>query len=303
MYISRIKKKIYVKKGNLQYPAEYCDTKSSKIENEKLKLELYEKYRRRPASKRVNYLKSAFLTPFYLPFNSLLNIHRQLSTNESSNEPFDYFILRNKKLLTQLGDVFFSKNAQHKKVFKSLAFDAKLIDYSYIPVRMSSQGRGTLDRFSLIFNYDQNYAQVNEARATDVKLAMSKITTEYRENFMSTFEQASKTDDKKVEANLNKLLRHKFNKYEMLLDENVFFKYLRELSDSKNYRLPIGFIANGHFNLATGNYSANGFVLTKAIVDICNQASQKNNAKNLFVYQTSNSNQIQRLAKIDHFFI
>jgi hypothetical protein len=285
--------------GNLQFPHEHCDTVSSQVENEKVKCELYVKYCRKPASKRVNYLKHGSLSAFYYPLSSILSLSLQKTTN--LNEA-SFFILRDKKILNQLSTIFFQKNKQIKSDTSKLALmshaSSDFMDNSYIAIRLSSYGKGTLDKFSLIFNYDKGEQETMSMVNEHSKLVVDSLIGEHRREFISKLEKSQKTN----KATLNQCLRKRFNKNELLCQEASFFKYQVELSDSESFSAPIGVVLNSHFNLATGTCSANGLVLSKSIMQLITR-NETSAPRNLVTYKTPDSPQISRIAKIEHFFI
>lgn len=71
------------------------DSDAGKDNEKRIELELHNRYFSRPPSKRVNYTKIAINSPFICPWNTLLN-------DWSDNQVRDYFVLRNKTILSDI---------------------------------------------------------------------------------------------------------------------------------------------------------------------------------------------------------
>lgn len=71
------------------------DSNAGRQEENRIAMELKEKYFRLPPSKRVNYIKLGIVTPFGCSWNTLLK-------DWSSDNIEDFFILRNKQILALL---------------------------------------------------------------------------------------------------------------------------------------------------------------------------------------------------------
>jgi hypothetical protein len=167
--------------GNLQFPHEYIDTNPCLAEFNKLKLNLYQRHLRRPPSKRVNFLKQNFLSPFYPPIKSIITLHNQSTpiTNQS------YFVLRNRSVLLKIERAFFHKKSDTKDNLLSSA-ELEIVRNSYTGVRVECEGRGQLAKFSLIFDYDEKRGEEeNEEERNNGKLAMARLLSDYRRDFIN----------------------------------------------------------------------------------------------------------------------
>ena len=125
--------------GNLQFPNEWIDTESSRIECEVQKNGLYKKYLARPPSKRINYLKNGTLSPFSCPWLSIQKLHQSTPSQAATDKPF--FILKNRRLIRKLENLFFNKNGQLKQAYDLNAGDMELINNSYLGVRLTGHGK------------------------------------------------------------------------------------------------------------------------------------------------------------------
>lgn len=287
-------------KGNLQFPNEFIDTKSSRIELDKLKVDLYAQHKRRPASKRINFLKRQYLTPFYAPCRSLVSL-----SQDRSDELKNYFILRDKKLLRKFQLAMFSRNNPTKSTLDSLnQQELDLIRDSYVPVRLECDGRGTLDRFSLIFKHKPAETKPSESES---RISLGRIISEHRTQTVKKLIEDEKLKDSKKRAPtgsiLNKLIRSKYDSNELLIEEKAFLKFQNDLIDSKQTQTPpIGFILNGGFNLACGKYAANGFVLTRILLESVNDGEKCGSRLVSFRSPKSCSEEGFKTARITHIF-
>jgi hypothetical protein len=298
--------------GVLQYPVEYSDSLSSKHENNKLSIELYNKYLRKPPSKRPNYLKLAFLTPFYCPWKSIVLLNNN-KLNEKSLEDAktSFYVLKNKKLLNNLSTLIFNKNKQAKHLKLNITeSELDLVRNSYVAVRLTSLGKGTIDKYSLIYPAQMSLKKNLETEAYNERIVVNNLLSEYRENFLKNLVESSQikldADEKKSKDLLNKLLRTKFNKFDLLQNEEMFYKFNVELMDTKTHALPVGFVTESGFTLVNGKYGANAFILTKYFVGLLNdnsdmKADRIQDRINV-TYKIPNSN-LYREARINHFFI
>lgn len=84
---------------SLTFEMGYCylppDSTAGEQEEQRLELELKDKYFKRPPSKRVNYIKLGINSPFKCQWTILLN-------DWCDDKITDYFILRDKNILMQL---------------------------------------------------------------------------------------------------------------------------------------------------------------------------------------------------------
>ena len=247
--------------GNLQFPFEFLDSQSSQIENEKQTHDLFKKYISKPPSKRVNYLKSAFLSPFYFPIKSIVSAY---------SHDCSFFILRNKQFLNKLANQVLSKKNQKSDLLSSLNVEEKNhLSKSFVCVRLLPFGKGKIDKFSLLYeNAALNKMDTNEEKSCS-KLVMNKVIHSYRNRFLASLNEKPKaSQNSENKSKINKLIRNKFCKENVLLNEENFQYYLHELNDSNANRRPVGFVCNSGFTLVNGKVSANGFLLTKFLLDL-----------------------------------
>lgn len=273
--------------GNLQFPFEYCDTIAAKTEDDKTKNDLFNKYISKPPSKRVNYLKHGIFSPFYCPFETIVNIN-----HDSSNER-EFFVLRNRHLLNKLSKLCFNKNKQLKldKTFTQDELD--MMKKSYIPMRLIGHEKGKIEKFSLLYKYsDKKQVEQDEKE----KKLIANLISDYRREVM---EKLSDKEKENKPATLNKLIKAKFNKYELLRREETFERFTRESNKAGLVNKPVGFVYSSGFSLVNGKYNANAFVLAKHFVDCIQECNQN---LNLINYKAINSSNFFRTAKIINFF-
>ena len=105
-------------------------------------------------------------------------------------------------------------------------------------------------------------------------------------------------------SNINKLLRSKYNKNDLLIMESKFNEFELDLIDSSNHSSSIGFVFNNAFSLVDGKYTANGYILAKFIIDSINfkNNNNQNNDLSIINYKTQSQANIYRSAKIIKFF-
>lgn len=242
----------------------------------------------------MNFIRQHFLTPFYHPIRGILSLSLGLDHLTAK-----HFILRDKFILSKIQTAYFTR-----RVTEIDLIDRQHLNHSYIAVRLQCDNRGTLDNFSILYQHNETTDQ-NDTEKDDSKLVMRSILDEHKKECIKklTSDEKNKTKDKKV--TLNKLIRANSNPNELLLDESVFLKFQRELSDSKSFRRPIGFVINGAFNLACGKCTANGFVLTKSILESIEQKKQqqpKQQNTNFVLFKTPTCD-IYKTARITNIFI
>jgi len=282
-------------KGDLQFPTEYSDTQASKKYFDQLKQELYKKYLLRPKGKRVDYLKMAFLCPFYFPFRSLLSLH--LSDSNTDFSSIEYFILRDKNVIEKFNTLFLS----NKQITCDVFANEDSLNKSYAAVRLTCLNKGSFEKFSLLYACkpkDIN-KEKNETEKEKNKLAVQKLITEYQSEFLAKSNVLSEKQSNKQE--LKKRLKNKhFDKFQLLINEKAFHTFEMELNDSSQHNKPIGFVTTNEFTLVKGTCTANAFVLTKYFLDLLN--SNSNNVQNRAIvnYKIPNCH-ILRQARINHF--
>jgi hypothetical protein len=279
--------------GNLNFPIEgYPDTKSGQIENLKIKDQLFKKYSSRPPSKRINYLKHGILTPFSGPFETILKCNQ---TNKLNNDD-SFLILRDRQLINKLSSLLFKKNKQLKlnETFNSNEID--LINKSFVCVRLVGQGKGKIEKFSLIYNYSKSDQKPEQNQ--NEKQAICKLINNLRREKIKNISEQSNNEIKK--ATLNKLLKLKFNKNELLMNEKAFETFQSELANKPGHRIPIGYVSESFFTLVNGKYSANAYISVKSLLDII---QLKQNSTTLLHYRAPSSYNYYKIAKMMNLFI
>lgn len=237
------------------------------------------------------------MSPFYLPWRSILelNTRMELGTNILDVDK-KFYILRDKKILSKINTAMFNRNKQLKLNFS--LDELENFQDSFISIRLEAVSRGNLDTFSLLYDYFkiENDREKEEKELFHLRLVSDKIVDEYKQDFI-----------KKLGANndqitLNKLLRSKFVKFEILKDENWFFRHQMEFRDSEFYKTPIGFICSSGFSLVNGKCSANGFILTKYVLDKIDQKYKQNNFDKILLNYKEPNSSLFKTAKINQIF-
>lgn len=147
-------------------------------------------------------------------------------------------------------------------------------------------------------NSDKNTMVKDDLRNLSIRKIISDSKLQHQ-NLIKEAEPVSKTEATK--PTLNKLLRSKYNKHKLLLDDRAFLEHEFNMLDSKQHRMPIGFVQNSGFTLTNGKCSANAFVLAKSILDMI-ELKSKSYDPTLVSYK-SPSSECLRQAKVVHFYI
>lgn len=292
--------------GHLQYPNEFIDTKSSKLFNNELKNSLLEEYYKKPRSKRVDYLGAGFLTPFYFPINSILNLSK---ANQSFENNLSYFVLRNRIVLTKLSKWFFNRNKQEKfhleKEFNQN--ELELIEQSFLSIRLSVEGTGRSEKFSLIY-LDKKRDEL------DLKNALQGLLDDNRKAKLKEKEidldklnkpsAKNQEEHKAMRKSLDQLIKADYDKKDLLTNEEAFFGFMSKLDATSNGK-PIGFITNGMFSLRAGRFMSNAFILSKCILDkiIQSNGQHETKTKNKTFYFRSPNSKDFKSASIDEILI
>jgi hypothetical protein len=297
--------------GVLQFPNDFSDTEQGQEANKRDCLDLYKKYIRRPPSKRVNYFKLGFLTPFSCPWKSVmrLSMSDKLDVDLEENKEAGFYILRNKRILMTMSNLFFNKNKQAKLAKLNLnQTEINSLMNSYTAVRLTTIGKGTIDTFSWL--YDKSNVKPNSTTRTvdsnndttfnNARFVINNIINHHRSQVLANLESSGKVT---AGSNINKLLRGNFNKHDLLKSETSFFELNKELLDSKTHRMPIGFVSHGGYTLVNGGISANAYILTKYLLNLVDSKETLDyNQRTSITYKTPNSSQL-RNAKIIHLYI
>ena len=285
MIIKYKEKLTFIKLENLHFPSEYSDTNAGKQENECLKEKLFKKHLARPPSKRVNFLKHGILSPFSGPYDSIMKLHSSSSQDET------FFILRNRQLLNKISNLFFNKNKQIKANELS-AHEIELLGKCFINVRLESTGKGNMENFSLIYHYSDK----KEIQQSDqAKAIIGDLINKYKHDEIKAICESNKKGITK--PTLNRLLKSKFNKQNLLIQEKRFEIYQTQLQKLKDNQTAIGFISKSNFRLASGKYNANGFILGKSFVEIIQKSEN-----NLVNYITPSCQTFFKTAKISNLY-
>lgn len=164
-----------------------------------------------------------------------------------------------------------------------------MIKNSYVGVRLASQTKGTIEKFSLIFIENLDPKIIKKSKEF-VNISINKLIDDSKQVHMSSSEK------NKSKPTLNKLLRVKFNKFNLLVNEQAFWDHEVNMRGCKGHQTPVGFVQNSGFTLVNGRCSANAFVLTTSILELIEAK------KNVVAYRTPSCSVI-REARIKHFFI
>jgi hypothetical protein len=264
----------------------------------------------KPPSKRVNYLKTGHLTPFSCPWESVLKLNCTVDQIQSNSNPSQFFILRNKRLLNKLSNLYFNKNKQLKLNFEFSEEDLNEINSSYIGVRLTNIGRGKIEKFSYIFLDvpEKEQETSNGNKEILIKKSINKIVNNSKLQILNEIsnEHSKSIGTQSFKPTLNKLLKAKFNKNNILIDSKAFETqetYLYDLLNSE-HQSPVGFVLNGGLTLLNGKYSANAFILGKALLNSIrnSQAKKYKNLTAMVTYKAPSSNLLKK-AKVNNFFI
>jgi hypothetical protein len=261
-------KYLYFESGNQFFPYEGfsdCAVASECVEVERTN-EIYKKYSKRPASKRGNFFKLHFLTPFSSPWRSLLKL------NQNSNEP--HFILRERKILLQLQASLLDKRQRIVLTNDELM----LTKGSYVGVRLIAVEKGSIRDFSLL--YSSNKSSLNKKLKDQI---LNRILNKRRSSEIAKIKSECSNQNLSPSLTLRRLLKYKFDKTKLLLegsDESLFFEFEMEMKRNDNeHQLPIGFVTTSSFSLVNGMSCANGFILTSNLIDIINNKNSIINYK------------------------
>jgi hypothetical protein len=235
----------------------------------------------------------------------------KLNVDLNGCKDIDFYILRSRTVLNAIRDLFFSKKKDAK--IPKLNFnesEMRSLLNSYVGVRLFSVGKGTIDKFSLLYD---TFGQTKSGEVTSIKEALNeenvfnserfvvnKLINCYRKQAVGELESSGKVT---AGANINKLLRRNFNKNELLKNEASFFEMNQELLDSLKYRVPVGFVSNGGYTLVAGGCAANAFILTKHLIDLLSGDRDLDyNQRTTVSYKTPSADLI-RHARITGFYI
>jgi len=266
----------------LHFPSEYSDTLAGKNENETLKEKLFKKYLSRPPSKRVNFLKHGIFSPFSGPFQSILKLH---STDIHDT---NFYILRNRQLLNKISSLISNRSKQQDANSLSES-ELELLEKSFINVRLLGEGKGNMESFSLIYCYSSKKEFKNSENA---KTLIGKIINDFRQEEVKAIHGEIQQGKKNI--TLNRLLKSRYNKHNLLVRESSFEKYETEIQSQKESQKPIGFIYKSSFTLSNGKISGNGYILAKCLIKMTNS--------NLILYNSPSSHNKLKTAKITNIF-
>ena len=165
----------------LQSPSEYVETEASKAVNLKLFGDLYKKYMSRLPSKRVNHLKLAFLSPFHLSLNTLVNIHGEPTLDKLDS--IGYFVLRNRSLLAQISTALFNHNKQRQ--LPNVCPSEDELHKSFTAVRLVATGKGSIDKFSLLY-LSQDTECISQQKLQQLNhLAIEKLVANFKKEVIA----------------------------------------------------------------------------------------------------------------------
>jgi hypothetical protein len=174
-----------------------------------------------------------------------------------------FFILRNKQFLNNLANKIFSTKNKPNKKLKNELFqclneeEMSNLSKSFICVRILPTSKGKIEKFSLLYEpkvfSDSDFSQ----EKNHSQIAVNKLVANYRSEFLLSIDEKTKSNARSVpQSKLNKLIKNKFNKQNILMNEDNFEKNFIELNDSPLSRKPVGFVCNSSFTLVNGKFSA-----------------------------------------------
>lgn len=233
------------------------------------------------------------MAPFSCPWTAVKKLD---SANLNSPNTGEFFILRNRRLISKLETLLFNKNRQLKLNDQFNDAELDMIEKSFVGVRLSSFGKGDIEKFSHIYEENTEDTKTNQDEEC-VNTSVHKLITESKSQILETTENS---------VPINKLLRAKFNKQSLLLNDDSFFKHELNMIGSEGYRRPIGFAQTSSFSLVSGKCAANAFVLTKSILKMAKRQAVFDGKKRrdgiIISYRTPSSNSLRK-AKIDGIFV
>lgn len=200
----------------------------------------------------------------------------RLNNNDDASKGSGLVQLRSRRLLFKLNEWLFAKNRQMKlNLGQELsAQEIELIENSYVQVRLGQNQRGCIEKFSLLFASDAVKDEASlAAKKTSQQRILCELINQHRAKVLQDngidLKRATKSDKEQHKVSLNKLIRSKYNKHELLQDESAFLRFhekLRAAESGPAYQAPIGFVVSSGFTLSNGKYSATGFVLGKHLL-------------------------------------
>ena len=235
------------------------------------------------------------MSPFYFPFKSLFKLN-----NPTQTEDPEFFILRDRHLLSKLNCLFFNKSNQTK--FNLTESEIESLNKCYVGVRAIHIGKGKIEKYSLLYK-NSNGTQSTKKGAMYNKHFKTVINKQINHLKDRVLKEMNLNGEKKQKPTLNRLLRSKFNRNKILITESYFEKFHQDLMDSKDHELPIGFSVNGAVSLITSKYTANCFILGKTMVESIKSKFETKNFKSnlsLLKYKAPSSN-LFKTAKILNF--
>ncbi|KAI4496988.1 hypothetical protein M0802_007936 [Mischocyttarus mexicanus] len=261
-----------------------------------IKEEWEKKYFRHPSNRRINFTKFAISSPFYCQWHILM---KEWSGKE------DFYVLRNRKIITQLQMIFSAFQSRNRKLPAStLNLDDTLNNENcLIRVRITTVNKGCLRTFAIIceptdldietimndrhwsgpvekLNKDPNESKRKNLRKNHLLLLKryKKQRIRHRKTFenkiSNTFEEIIKgTNNVVAIKNFKEMLLNKSRK--AILEHSKIMSKLY-LPDCKEVRKScdrevMGYITQGHFSLAIGKTAGIGYVTIQSIIAMINR--------------------------------
>lgn len=163
-----------------------------------------------------------------------------------------------------------------------------IIENSYINVRLTSYGRGTIDKNSQIYLLNENDLNLkNIEKLEDV--------IEFK-SFKKLVKNIKHNEIKKISDVENDELKY-------LANESDFEKYQIEINKNLLKRKLIGFVNNSKLTLVNGKFSANAAIMTKYIIEIILKQQYFNNKFKYFVLYRTPTSIKYKLAKLNYLYI
>ncbi len=194
-------------------------------------------------------------------------------------------------MLYKISSLISNKNNQPNANLLSVS-ELELVEKSFIYVRLLGVEKGNMESFSLIYSYSAK----KERKDDHAKSIIGKIINDHRQEVVNEINEENQQGIKKL--TFNRLLKSKYNKYNLLVREKSFEKYETEKQNQKDIQTPIGFICRSNFTLSNGKFSGNGFILTKCLINMI-KSEQKSNK---VLYIPPSSHRKFKTAKITNIF-
>ena len=252
--------------GTLHFPSHYPDTEAGRHYQNDVATEQMNKYNRKPASKRTNYLKYGVASPFDPPWRELVQnwctCERKSNTVQRTEEKPDetreksgyeqkIFVLRNRRVLGTLSKLCQCEDGKNMNANESKLVETILNDESYrtalLPVQIEMVSKGIPSAMSMI-------CIPTEQDLKDFQGKKDWKPPQEPKHKVPKFSTKGKTKAKTKE--LKKKLTEKLEEKRKSQVENIRSSCCREVA---------GFVYSGGFDLPSGYGSGVGFITVAAL--------------------------------------